>query len=154
VNVTDILNEVLQSMKTNAKLRSDVVVLTHFESSPAISGHRDKLKQAFLNIILNSYQAMDESAEPRLELTVRQEESGLAVRIRDSGKGMSESTRKRMFEPFHTTKPKGTGLGLAITHKILEGHRAQIFVESQPGQGTEFVLHFPIAQSEIKSEIS
>ncbi|MNL57754.1 Sporulation kinase E [compost metagenome] len=59
---------------------------------------------------------------------------------------MSEATRKRMFEPFHTTKPKGTGLGLAVTHKILEGHGAQVQVTSEIGKGTEFVLRFPLAK--------
>jgi signal transduction histidine kinase len=57
-------------------------------------------------------------------------------------------TRKRMFEPFHTTKPKGTGLGLAVTHKILDAHEAQIFVESELGLGTEFVISFPVKSFE------
>lgn len=149
VQVTEILNEVLENMKADSKLRSDIVVEKNFNSLDAILGHRDKLKQAFLNIVLNAFQAMSDAPVAKVTITVQKEAQGLAVRIRDSGSGMSEATRKRMFEPFHTTKAKGTGLGLAITHKILEGHRAQIFVESQPGQGTEFVLHFPLVQSEI-----
>ena len=63
--------------------------------------------------------------------------------MKDSGCGMSAATRSRMFEPFHTTKSKGTGLGLAVTHKILEGHGAQIFVDSEQGVGTTFTLQFP-----------
>jgi two-component system sensor histidine kinase PilS (NtrC family) len=55
---------------------------------------------------------------------------------------MSEKTKQKLFEPFYTTKSKGTGLGLALTHKILEGHRAQIFVESEENKGSKFVIEF------------
>jgi two-component system sensor histidine kinase PilS (NtrC family) len=79
----------------------------------------------------------------RFEVTVKYEGKFWKVVLKDSGCGMSESTRRRMFEPFHTTKSKGTGLGLAVTHKILEGHGAQIFVESEQGVGTAFTLLFP-----------
>lgn len=150
VVLAPLLNEVLDSMAMNAKLRTDVQVQKNLEDQAVILGHRDKLKQALLNIILNAYQAMEDVKDPFLKIAVQTEKDQVVVRIRDSGAGMSEATRKRMFEAFHTTKPKGTGLGLAITHKILEGHGARIFVESEPGRGTEFVLHFPSAQSEIK----
>lgn len=150
VRLTPILQEVLESMKANSQVRSDVRVDARLGDQDAILGHRDKLKQAFLNIILNAYQAMTEAKEPVLSVKVAREGGDIVLRIRDSGSGMNEATRKRMFEPFHTTKTKGTGLGLAVTHKILEGHGAKIFVESEPGRGTEFVLHFPEAKSEIK----
>jgi len=55
---------------------------------------------------------------------------------------MTENTLRRLFEPFHTTKPQGTGLGLATVHKILENHDAKIFVESEPNKGTEFTIEF------------
>jgi two-component system sensor histidine kinase PilS (NtrC family) len=154
VSLKPLLLEVLDSMQMNAKLRTDVSVQKSFDDQTVILGHRDKLKQALLNIILNSYQAMQDVNNPSLEVSAKSEKGEVVVRVRDSGSGMSETTRKRMFEAFHTTKPKGTGLGLAITHKILEGHGARIFVESEQGRGTEFVLHFPSAQSEIKAVAS
>jgi two-component system, NtrC family, sensor histidine kinase PilS len=58
---------------------------------------------------------------------------------------MSEETKRKMFEPFHTTKAKGTGLGLAITYKILETHRAQVTVNTEINIGTEFIIKFPLA---------
>jgi two-component system sensor histidine kinase PilS (NtrC family) len=88
---------------------------------------------------------MQDSAKAQVTVKAVANEKSIVISIRDTGCGMSEATRKKMFEPFHTTKPKGTGLGLAVTHKILEGHGAQVFVESEQGVGTEFVLTFPKA---------
>lgn len=150
VNLSTLLGEIVDSMGTNAKLRQDIKIQKEFAVGATVLGWSDKLKQAFLNIVLNSFQAMQDVSEPLLAVSTKIEGSKVVLRIKDSGGGMSEATRKRMFEPFHTTKSKGTGLGLAITHKILEGHRAQIFVESEQGKGTEFILHFPLSQSEIK----
>lgn len=145
VDLGSLMAEVLESLKTNAQLRADVVQIREFSTGLKILGRRDKLQQAFLNIIINSYQAMTDSAQPRLEIRALTTDSEIELRIRDTGCGMSEKTKLKMFEPFHTTKSKGTGLGLAVTHKILEGHGAKVFVESEQGVGTEFVLTFPRA---------
>lgn len=146
VNISDLLLEVLEGIKTNTQVRLETEQVLHIDQGLVILGKRDKLKQAFLNIILNSYQAMNESATPAITVSALVVDESVQVRIKDAGSGMSENTRKRLFEPFHTTKAKGTGLGLAVTHKILEGHYAQVFVESEVGVGTEFVLTFPKAR--------
>jgi two-component system sensor histidine kinase PilS (NtrC family) len=140
-----LLTEVFDAIKSDTKVRADVEQLREIGDGLKILGRRDKLKQVFLNIVLNSYQAMNESQKPQISVKALVEDKSVQVRIRDTGCGMSETTKKKMFEPFHTTKPKGTGLGLAVTHKILEGHGAQVFVESEQGVGTEFILTFPKA---------
>lgn len=143
VDLSSLLNEIMDSMRANKQVRADIVQEREYADGLIILGRRDKLKQAFLNIIINSYQAMNESAHPKISVKALGIGKEVTVRIRDAGCGMTETTKKKMFEPFHTTKPKGTGLGLAVTHKILEGHGAQVFVESEVGVGTEFVLTFP-----------
>jgi len=100
------------------------------------------LKQAFLNLILNALQAMPQGGV----LTV---ESGLSngmivVRIADTGVGITEENRKRLFSPFFTTKKSGTGLGLAITYRIIENHQGTIDVASEPGKGTTFTVKIPV----------
>lgn len=149
VDLSLIMSEVLELMSSNKQIRSDIKVIKNFGENLVILGHKDKLKQAFLNIVINAFQAMQDSKEAILQVQIYKENSLVKVHIKDSGSGMSEQTKRKMFEPFHTTKPKGTGLGLAVTHKILEGHKAQIFVESEAGIGTEIVLHFPLVQIEI-----
>lgn len=145
VDLSSLLNEVMDSMLVNNQVRKDVQQVREYGDTLKILGRRDKLKQAFLNIIINSYQAMNEASAPMLAVKSLVTEKNIEIRIRDAGCGMSETTKRKMFEPFHTTKPKGTGLGLAVTHKILEGHGAQVFVESEVGVGTEFILTFPRA---------
>jgi len=107
-----------------------------------IRGHSDKLKQAFLNMLINAAQAV--SGKPGAQVWIKVwQDSGVHFSLKDNGVGMKSETLKRLFEPFHTTKPKGTGLGLAITHKILEAHGAQVSVKSEAGLGTEFLISFP-----------
>jgi two-component system sensor histidine kinase PilS (NtrC family) len=143
VDIVSLINEIMEGLKFDQKIRQDVTTKIELPPKAMILGRRDKLKQAFLNIVINAYQAMEKVPTAGFDVTVRYEQQSWKVILKDNGCGMSESTRGRMFEPFHTTKSKGTGLGLAVTHKILEGHGAEIFVESEQGVGTSFILVFP-----------
>jgi two-component system sensor histidine kinase PilS (NtrC family) len=140
LSLTALIGEVLELISYNKKLRTDVKFECKLESEIFILGYKDKLKQAFLNIIMNAYQAMDKVENPFLQVSIGRDKGLAILRIKDSGCGMKEETRRRIFEPFYTTKSQGTGLGLAVTHKIFEGHGASIIVESAEGKGTEFVI--------------
>lgn len=144
IDLAPLLREILDSMKLNQKVRQDVSLNIEIADSILVQAKKDKLKQAFLNIIINSFQALQEVLTPQLSVhAVPLNDGRVVVKIKDTGVGMKPETLKRMFEPFHTTKPKGTGLGLAITHKILESHRVEVSCQSTLGQGTEFTLIFP-----------
>lgn len=140
ISLTAILQEVLELISYNRKLRADVRQERFWSGEIFILGYKDKLKQALLNIIINAYQAMEKVEQASLRIQLEREDGLAVLRIRDSGTGMNEETRRRIFEPFYTTKSQGTGLGLAVTHKIFEGHEASIMVESEMGKGTEFVI--------------
>ncbi len=143
VDLNLVTRDVVEMIKFNKGLRADVRQVLTLASSRKIAGHRDKLKQALLNIIINAYQAMGDSKEPAIEISTEDRDDKVILKIRDHGCGIDEAGLRKMFEPFHTTKPKGTGLGLAVTHKIIESHGGRIFVESTKGIGTEFTLEFP-----------
>ncbi|MES2962584.1 MAG: ATP-binding protein [Bdellovibrionota bacterium] len=143
VDLNQLIRDVLEMIKFNKTLRPEVKLVVKFEATSVISGNRDQLKQAFLNIIINGYQAMNDSALAELAISTGDAGGKVIVKIRDSGCGIDEKGLRKIFEPFHTTKPKGTGLGLAVTHKIIESHEGRIFVESTKGVGTEFTLEFP-----------
>jgi signal transduction histidine kinase len=99
------------------------------------------LKQALLNICINSIQAMPEGGLLTVEL---KEEGGyVCFSIKDTGCGIEPELRERIFDPFFTTKENGTGLGLAITAKIVQSHGGFIKVDSIPGKGTEFIVSIP-----------
>lgn len=142
IDLTVLTREILELVKLNQKLRQDVVQDLQISTDRKIIGNPDKIKQALLNFVINAYQAMEKVERPVLQVRLAFERGVLKLRIRDNGYGMSEAVQKRLFEPFFTTKHGGTGLGLATTHKILESHEARIHVESQEGQGTEFIIEF------------
>lgn len=144
VDINMVLKDVLEMAKLNKSLRSEVRQVVDLKATQKIPGHRDKLKQAVLNIIMNAYQAMSDSVDPSIEVRSVDRDGAVVVTIRDHGCGIDEIGLRRIFEPFHTTKPRGTGLGLAITHKIIENHSGRIYVESSKGSGTEFTLEFKI----------
>lgn len=144
VDINLVLRDVLEMAKMNKGLRQEIQQKVDLKSTKTIPGHRDKLKQAVLNIVMNAYQAMSEAENPVIEIKSEDREDSVVVTIRDHGCGIDEVGLRRIFEPFHTTKPKGTGLGLAITHKIIENHQGRIYVESTKGVGTEFTLEFKL----------
>lgn len=147
LQINALMSEMLDSLKLNANLVKSINTEVELKSESKILADRDKLKQAMLNIIINAYQAMGDSSNGKLSVKTWDEVGFVKVSVKDNGCGMSEETKRKMFEPFHTTKAKGTGLGLAITHKIFENHKAVIFVESEQGKGTEFTIRFPILES-------
>jgi signal transduction histidine kinase len=100
------------------------------------------LKQAFLNLILNAIQAMPGGGVLSVESGLRGD--AIEVTIGDTGIGISEENRKKLFSPFFTTKKNGTGLGLAITYRIIQNHRGTIDVKSEQGKGTMFTVKIPI----------
>ena len=103
-------------------------------------------EQAFLNLVQNAYEAMEETGgRLRVEaaLATRDDRTGVEVRLSDTGPGVPENLREEIFNPFVTTKKTGIGLGLSIVSKIVDGHRGTIHVENSPQGGAVFTLFFP-----------
>lgn len=110
---------------------------------PPIVGDRDQLEQLFLNLVLNAIDALPPGG--RLTVATRRTPAGVEATVADDGPGIPEAVRRRLFEPFNTTKPNGMGLGLAIVRRIAEGHKATVRVASNGGTGTAFTLELPAA---------
>jgi two-component system sensor histidine kinase HydH len=106
------------------------------------------MEQVLLNLVLNARHALKGGGEVRiLTRGVRRRlgRRGVELIVEDSGQGMDAETRGHIFQPFFSTRPGGTGLGLAIVKQILDEHRADIEVESEPGKGTRFLITLPAA---------
>ncbi len=101
----------------------------------------NEFRRAFVNLVRNALEAMPSGGD--LEVTADLSEDWLTVTIRDSGPGIPEHVKNQIFTPFFTTKDQGTGLGLAIAHKIVEGHRGVIEVDTAPGAGSAFIIRIP-----------
>ena len=143
INLSLLLKEVIDLASKNKSIPSSLQYDIQIENDLMMKADSNKLKQAFLNIIINAFQAMTEASHPQLTVQLRRTKTDLVLKITDSGSGMSEATRLRIFEPFYTTKSKGTGLGLAMTYKILQAHQARIIVESEKNKGSSFEIGFP-----------
>ena len=109
-----------------------------------LNGSRNALEQVMLNILKNALQAMPEGGDIRVE--ARQSWALAVVTIADTGPGIPPEERERIFEPFHTTRPRGTGLGLAVCRKIVEEHGGTISADSEPGHGARFTMTLPALQ--------
>ena len=152
VDLNGLLTEVMEMVRFNKSLPDGVNHELAHAHNGSVLGNRDKLKQAFLNIVINSYQAMSDSETKNLHVGIENCEDKIIVTVSDTGCGMEKKTLNRIFEPFLTTKPKGTGLGLAITHKILESHGAKVDVFSEVNQGTRFIIEFDARMGDLPKE--
>lgn len=142
VNIKNVIEDVLLICKRHPEIGENFIWNIQLIDME-ILGFHEKLKQAFLNIIINGIQAMKDRPQAQYNISLQIDNDYAVLKLQDTGSGMSEDNKRRMFEPFHTTKIKGTGLGLAITHKILENHKAIIIVNSEINVGTEFIIKFP-----------
>ena len=109
------------------------------------SGNASELREVFVNLIVNAVDAMPQGGS--LTICCKRKAERLHLRFSDTGTGMEEEVRERIFEPFYTTKGMhGTGLGLAVSYGILERHRGTISVKSSLGEGTTFHIDLPVAE--------
>ncbi|WP_083863530.1 PAS domain S-box protein [Desulfobacula toluolica] len=121
------------------------------DTVPPVPCERAKIQQVLLNILRNGAQAMQENQTPNplfiVQTHFEKKRKMVSMTIQDNGPGMDEKTRKRVFEPFYTTKPVGigTGLGLSVSYFIItENHAGEMSVESTPGSGAKFIIRLPI----------
>lgn len=144
------LETVALLVANDARERKISLVLEQSADDVVVKGSGEKLRQAFLNIAMNSLQATPGGGSLTISTSVcrSDEAAGMCeIKFCDSGEGIDAENMARIFEPFYTTKLEGTGLGLAITRKIIEGHGGTLQVESAVGQGTTVTVTLPLQLS-------
>jgi signal transduction histidine kinase len=143
-SINNILDASLELAFDRIKLNHIKVIKNYDENICSLPVDIEKIKIAFLNIIVNAVEAMGENGI--LKITTEASEGKCVVKITDNGKGMKKGEIDRLFEPYFTTKEKGTGLGLANSHNIVIGHKGSISAESEFGKGTSFTIIFPTGE--------
>ncbi len=127
----------------------DIRVLEHHSTGlPRVLADSEQLKQVFTNLLHNSAEAMPEGGEISISTLVETDPGGsssVLVHVQDTGQGIPDDVRPRLFEPFLTTKDDGTGLGLCIAANIMTQHHGQLVLESSTPAGTTFAVRIPIA---------
>jgi len=109
-------------------------------------------EQAFLNIVQNAYEAMQDKGpggtfRVQVRTVIRNDRHGVELRFSDTGPGVPQELHEEIFNPFVTTKKSGVGLGLSIVSKIIDGHHGSIRVENAPEGGAVFTIFFPLEES-------
>jgi len=137
-----IIENVLDSIKSSLSIQL-VEVIKKFDAKPSIINvDREHIQRVFLNIIVNSVEAMPKGGTMTISSSI--EEDFLVVKIQDTGVGILEEDIIRIFDPFFSTKPMGVGLGLSIVYGIVVSHGGEISVESIWKNGTIFTVSLPI----------
>ncbi len=151
-DLTALLDRVLQIVA--GRFPSEAVrIERHYAGGlPPVPLDESLCEQAFLNLVQNAYEAMQDTGHPgtlRVEVrtTTKDDREGLELRLTDNGPGVPEELREEIFNPFVTTKKTGVGLGLSIVSKIVDGHHGSIHVENAPGGGAVFTLFFPLNET-------
>ena len=134
-DAVEVLGPEIQKSKVRTRLMLD-------KKLPAFLADRDRLHQAFINLIKNAIEAMPRGGE--LKITTRLNEKLCFIRFEDPGEGIDEKDLPHIFESYYTTKEEGSGLGLAQVYQTLREHGGRIDVKSQPGKGSVFTLALPI----------
>ena len=150
VDVVAVLESTLR-MAWN-ELRHRAKLVKKYETVPLVEANESRLSQVFLNLLINAVHAipMGNYDQNRITITTSTDSLGrVVVKIADTGTGIPEDVRARLFTPFFTTKPVGvgTGLGLAISHRIITSMGGSIEFTSEVGRGTEFTVTLPVAKS-------
>jgi len=112
---------------------------------PSVVADRRLVERALVNVLENALQAVQDQGSVKVQLRAREDPPRVCVEVVDSGPGLSPEARRRVFEPFFSTKSDGSGLGLALVKKIAEDHGGGVALESLPGEGARVVLWLPAA---------
>ncbi len=139
ISINDLIDEVLRIARDRIRQENIQVEIDYSTDIREVSVDSNKIKTAFLNIMLNAIEAMA-PGKGVLYIRTEEREGKCIVIIKDNGDGMDEETVSKLFEPYFSTKRLGKGLGLAQVQSIILSHQGSIEVQSEPGKGTSFTI--------------
>ncbi len=140
----ELFAELEEDLQTKTKASSAILKWAVPENFPQVNADRRAIFRALLNLTKNAYEARRGDAICVTHTVEKMDEEFYRITVADTGAGMSEETRARLFQAFYTTKGEsGTGLGLMIVGNTIRLHRGTITVESELGQGTRFIIKLP-----------
>ena len=153
LDVEAVIGDVVLLAHSDAVLHN-IRVSLHIDSGlPPIRSDKVQLQQVLLNLLLNSFDAMTDSAASEREIQVRAQRDGprlLRVSVRDRGVGLSRDKLTHIFEPFYTTKRNGLGMGLSISRSIIEAHGGKLWATNNSDCGATFFFTVPVADTPLE----
>lgn len=147
VNINLLVENTLSMVRNQAKFHNIAFDVDLDKSVPEVTADPNQIQQVFLNLLINSADAMEENGTVKIASRPTEEDGNKFIELEfaDTGPGIPEDITGRIFEPFFTTKPagKGTGLGLSVSYGIIKKHGGQIFLKSGTGGGANFIIRLP-----------
>lgn len=145
-NLNNLVKEALSAVQPRLKAKKVFIIRKLDPALPLVNMDPHKIKQVFMNILINAEQAMDDAGA--ISVTTRHDATSqrALVLFRDRGAGIATEIIHKIFDPFFTTRPTGmgTGLGLAVSYGIIRDHDGEITVKSAPGKGSTFTVWLPL----------
>src|SRR5881396_543738 len=147
-----VIERALSLVQEQLRLHEIEVTLDLGPEEPVVVGNPIQLEQVFINLLANARDAVVDSPRKAIRISASVGSTAVEIAFVDTGHGIPSALERRIFDPFFTTKEvgKGTGLGLSITYGIVKEHGGTISVVSTPGEGATFLIHLPLASSDIK----
>ncbi len=141
-NLRELFDDIRMLIESEAFLKNIDIIDDISQSLPPVMIDSEQIKQVLINVIRNSFEAMDKGGTLTVKAFNLSKDREVCLEITDTGVGMDKETVSRIFVPFYTTKENGTGLGLAVSSEIMKSHGGRMEVESQVGRGTSIYLYF------------
>lgn len=144
-NLPSLLYQVIDLLQTEAIMNNVQISFEYGSTIPLVNCEENQLKQVFINVLKNAFEAMPKGGQITIKLMQQHEK--VSIRFIDEGDGIAEDRIHKLGEPFYTTKEKGTGLGLMISYKIIQAHHGSMKIQSQKNAGTTVDIILPIIPS-------
>jgi signal transduction histidine kinase len=147
LDINEVIHELAIFLRDEAARRGISMRTDLVSGLPRIKADRVQLQQVLLNLMMNGMDAMVHTTNHAKELLIgtRAEAGGVIVRVEDSGRGLDEESKEKIFSPFFTTKPGGIGLGLSISRSIVEAHDGRMWASERPSGGSILQFTLPVS---------
>ena len=145
ITINDVLRRVINLVELQIR-NSQISLTVNAPEIIKIDGDEGKLVQLFLNLVMNSVQALENKPKGEIIISSSLDDNKVLVSVKDNGVGVTKEDQDKLFDVFFSTKKCGSGLGLSISKKIVLEHKGEIRFESKPKDGTEFFVKFPLAK--------
>ena len=151
LDINTLINETIALIATDASVRNSVIKTEFYANLPLVRGDRIQLQQVLLNLISNSFDALENIQGIReiLIRTLRKSPDTIIVEVNDSGCGIPVQNLPKLFTHFFTSKPDGLGMGLSISRSIVEAHGGRLDVKNNPDRGATFYFTIPVDKKDV-----
>lgn len=151
VNISQIITESIAMMRDLYKT-DQVIFIDSIAADLWIQGNAGRIQQVIINLLNNAKDAVEKAEKKIVEISAHMNHQFVRIRIKDTGCGIPESLREKIFQPFFTTKEvnKGTGIGLSLSLSIIQEHNGKLELKSEVNQGTEFIIEFQLLSQPAK----